>query len=268
MFPPYFLKGSQMVSRQLISNSHDIKCILFDLDGTLYNQHVLRIIMAVNLLFVDADGKGRPLTRWQSIKIIRTFRKEREKLRSCGVVTNLKCVQYENTAKIIGIGHDVVKSVVKEWIFERPLYWLKRIADKEIGKLMIRLRQQGYRLGIFSDYPIKNKIIALGLEPDIFDVLICATDKNINAFKPNCAGFERAAKLWGCEMNNIMYVGDRAETDIDGALNAGMYAVLIQRGLLTRKCKRKNVVTIRSLSDLEKLLPNSVSGKTGMPTDS
>ena len=161
-----------------------------------------------------------------------------------------------------------MESVVKEWIFDRPLYWLKRIADKEIGELLIRLKQRGYRLGVFSDYPVKSKIIALGLEPDILDVLICATDNNINAFKPHFAGFKRAADLWGVETNNIVYVGDRAETDMEGALNAGMYAVLIQHGILTRKCKHKNVVTIRRLSDLEKLLPNSVSEKTGMLTDS
>ena len=56
---------------------------------------------------------------------------------------------------------------------------------------------------------------------------LCATDPEINAFKPYPKGFLHACTLWGLRPEEVLYVGDRPEVDAVGALNAGMPCVIL-----------------------------------------
>jgi FMN phosphatase YigB (HAD superfamily) len=70
---------------------------------------------------------------------------------------------------------------------------------------------------------------ALGLAPAV-SLTLCATDPDINAFKPHPKGFLRACTLWGVPPEQVLYVGDRPEVDAVGAAAAGMPCAILQQG--------------------------------------
>ena len=76
--------------------------------------------------------------------------------------------------------------------------------------------------------------------------------------KPHPSIFEAALKLVDVPAAESVMVGDAAGHDIDGALGAGMHAVLLHRGLVPhpreQALARAGVPTVRSLSELPELL--------------
>jgi putative hydrolase of the HAD superfamily len=76
--------------------------------------------------------------------------------------------------------------------------------------------------------------------------------------KPHPSIFEAALKLVGVAAAESVMVGDAARHDIDGALGAGMHAVLLHRGQVPHPREealaRGGVPTVRSLSELPALL--------------
>jgi FMN phosphatase YigB (HAD superfamily) len=59
---------------------------------------------------------------------------------------------------------------------------------------------------------------------------LCATDPDINAFKPHPKGFLHACARWGLPPAEVLYVGDRPEVDALGAVQAGMPCALLGAG--------------------------------------
>ena len=87
------------------------------------------------------------------------------------------------------------------------------------------------RVGVFSDYPPHAKLRALGVA-DAFSLVLCASDPDIGAFKPTRAGFWCACERWGLPPREVLMVGDRPDVDAAGAAAAGMPCVIIgQRAL-------------------------------------
>jgi FMN phosphatase YigB (HAD superfamily) len=56
--------------------------------------------------------------------------------------------------------------------------------------------------------------------------------------------------------DEVVYIGDNPEDDIEGALNAGLSAILIDRGKKTNSATAKevNAIKINSLTELTKIL--------------
>jgi putative hydrolase of the HAD superfamily len=83
-------------------------------------------------------------------------------------------------------------------------------------------------MGVLSDYPAEAKLRALGVA-DRFSPILCASDPEVGAFKPNPAGFLRACTLWGLTPAEVVFVGDRPDVDAAGARSAGMRCVIVGR---------------------------------------
>jgi HAD superfamily hydrolase (TIGR01509 family) len=195
--------------------------MLFDLDGTLYRQPPLRLRMALELALSPLGG---PLAALRAARGVAAFRRAREALRAePGGVARL---QYERPAADLGVEPSLLEGWVREWIHERPLRHLRGLRAPGLVELLDGLAQRGIRAGIFSDYPARAKLEALGVA-DRFDPVLCATDPEIDVFKPNPRGFLRACEIWGLAPAQVLYVGDRAEVDAEGARRAGMACVLV-----------------------------------------
>src|SRR5215813_14173505 len=88
-----------------------------------------------------------------------------------------------------------------------------------------------------------DKLKSLGVA-DRMSVALCATDPEINAFKPHPTGFLHACALWGLRPEEVLYVGDRPEVDAVGALNAGMPCVILsQRARRARQREASSTYT-------------------------
>jgi HAD superfamily hydrolase (TIGR01549 family) len=201
------------------------QAVLFDVDGTLYRQAPVRALMAAELTVVPwATHRLDAPAVWRTL---RTFRRVREELRTIGAgAESLDRLQYRTAASRAGVEPRFVEGLVGEWMIRRPLRYVRLARRADLIETLAALRERGVRVGVFSDYPTREKVDALGLS-SWTDLQVCATDEAVNAFKPHPRGFLHACERWGVPPDRVVYVGDRADVDAAGASRAGMRCILI-----------------------------------------
>jgi HAD superfamily hydrolase (TIGR01549 family) len=203
-----------------------VRAVLFDVDGTLYGQTLIRLLMGAELLSLPASygSISRARRVWRAIG---AFRKIREELRAIEPGQgNLAVLQYTETARRTGEDAADIERWVDEWIHRRPLKYLRSSRRIGLEGFLSDLAHAEIRAGVLSDYPADAKLTALGLEGR-FTLSLCTTDPDIGAFKPHPAGFLRACALWGLRPHEVLYVGDRPDVDAAGAAAAGMPCAII-----------------------------------------
>jgi putative hydrolase of the HAD superfamily len=93
-------------------------------------------------------------------------------------------------------------------------------------KEMLTILRQRYRIGLLSNFthpPAASQIIAeLDLEP-FFDTVLISGDLGYR--KPHLSVFEALIDRVGAEREEIAFVGDDPEADVEGALRAGLQPV-------------------------------------------
>lgn len=205
-----------------------IRAVLLDIDGTLYHQRSLRGLMAFELSTAPfALGSIREALRvW---RILKCFREGREALRAMeDPRVPLVSLQYSLVAERVCVTSREVEMVVREWMYRRPLKHLRICRRRGMKEFFQLAAERGLRTGVFSDYPVREKLQGLGIHAPL-TVELCATDPEINAFKPNPKGFLYACHLWNLDPREVLYVGDRHDVDARGAKAAGMPYVIFSR---------------------------------------
>ena len=102
-------------------------------------------------------------------------------------------------------------------------------------ELMDYLRQKGYRMHMCSNgfHEVQyKKLEACGLR-DYFDTIILSEDAGVN--KPSPLYFDYALKVSGASRGTTLMIGDNLQSDILGALNAGLDALLFNRWAIDKK---------------------------------
>jgi putative hydrolase of the HAD superfamily len=201
-----------------------IRAVLFDLDGTLYRQSLMRAAMALELLAAGVWQPWQAARRWRAL---RTFREAQELLRSLPLIGS-DDPQLARAAARSNMRRADVARLVDEWMFERPLKYMPLCRARGLTDLLDGLERRRLALGVLSDYPPVGKLEALGVA-DRFQLVLCSTDPEIRAFKPNPRGFLIAARRWGLSPREVLMVGDRVDVDAAGAAAAGMPCVIVGR---------------------------------------
>src|SRR5579864_532515 len=140
--------ASDATVRNPVNPTRRVRAVLFDVDGTLYDQRSMRLLMAVEL-------GGLALTRpflapavWRGLS---AYRSAQERLR--GQIDASAARQLESAAQRVGMTAAELAVIVDEWMIERPLKYLARCRAEGLIELLEFLRTKQVQLGVLSDYP-------------------------------------------------------------------------------------------------------------------
>lgn len=111
--------------------------VVFDLDGTLYDQPPLRRAMAIELC--------KHSLRQRSLRTVRTLRAFRQIRELLGEVQgdDFTHEQFSLTSRRCGCSEGEIRAMVEEWIERRPLALLPRYKARGIDRLFSALRAPG-----------------------------------------------------------------------------------------------------------------------------
>jgi HAD superfamily hydrolase (TIGR01549 family) len=199
-----------------------VKVVIFDVDGTLYDQSKLRGKMLLALL---QYYMWRPW-RLQDVRMLAHFRSEREK-RAGVACADLENAQYRWCAEKGGYPVDKVKEVVERWMFDYPNQFLAGCRYPGTKAFFDLLLEKGIKIAIYSDYQAQDKLKAMELPADL---IISSTDPQVDRLKPDPTGLFYIARHMGVSPQDCVFIGDRYEMDGECASKAGMPFLIIDKG--------------------------------------
>lgn len=185
------------------------KAVLFDFDSTLYtpNHFGFKLVMA-NFFHMFTSHRDRDVR--MALK---------------GKDYNNSQAFYIEYFKLLGENN-------RDWYFETYLPSMARVLKKSITarpkaqELIDRLQSQGLKVGVYSDYPmVKERCEAIGLT---FNTKHLWCSEAFGALKPAPRPFVTIAEELGLSPKEVLFIGDRVDTDYKGATAAGMDCVLVK----------------------------------------
>ncbi|MBE0535622.1 MAG: HAD family hydrolase [Phycisphaerae bacterium] len=234
--------------------------MLFDLGETLLEfgrVDVWRMFQeAANSSYAYLQEQGQPVRglggyKWASFLLIRL------KL----LVSDWTGRDWDSLALLRRIGerggYDLTEEQLRElnWRWYEPL-GRRAKAEPDLAETLARLRDAGLRLGIVSNTWVNGDALERHLEQlgvlGFFEVRIYSCSYRFR--KPDRRLFRKATEELGVLPGHVMFVGDRLDTDVRGALNAGMVPVLKLAYTNARKRAPAGVERIEKLSELPRLI--------------
>ena len=193
------------------------KAVIFDVDGTLYDQRPLR--RAIFRRFAAAYWR-KPVLGARTARVLQAYRRGHEELRGqpYSVETDLNLA-----AEKSGVPVSEVREIVERWMEAEPLDLLASCVYSGVTGLLQKLADLGVPCGIFSDYPPEDKLKAMKLT-SFFNCVKCADE--VGWLKPDPRGLLAVLQSMGVEPGAAIYIGDR-QVDHDAAIGAGMKVTLI-----------------------------------------
>lgn len=202
-----------------------IDLVIFDVDGTLYDQRQLRLGMLRQLTVHALQTRSL-----DTLLTLRSFRRVREALgEQAGA--DFMALQYAQTASRHGSTVAAVRALTDEWMEQRPLPLLAACRYAHVAEVFAGLRAAGKQIAAFSDYPAVAKLAALGLQADL---VVCSTDAGIARLKPDPAGLLAILRQTGIAPERALMIGDRFDRDGVAAERAGVRALIRSRRAAAR----------------------------------
>ena len=192
----------------IVDFMQNIKAVGFDVDGTLYHAPEAMSIEVGRILIAKA---AEALSR-DPDELAEEYLEKREEYRSNTKVLNSFGLDGER------IFQEVWDSIAVEKYVER---------DKRLVKLMSELKKK-YRLFIItngSGHQVERKLKYLGLDYHDFDPRVYCYDQGW--VKPEPAPFLAAIESLNFRPEEIVYVGDREDIDVEGAQAVGMKTIYV-----------------------------------------
>ncbi len=126
----------------------------------------------------------------------------------------------------------------------------------ETNESLTALKKLEIKLVLVTNSPPTSKIAFAKLDlSKFFDKTVFSCD--IGFMKPNKAIFEYAIKDFAVNPDEVLMVGDSLDKDINGALNAGLNAILLDRKGLT-ECENKVTDLLELVKTINKITsPNN-----------
>jgi len=242
----------------LKSETIEARAVLFDLFDTLLlieaDKNVGRICLKSVYQFLSANGIN---VSFKDFK--RAYCEARTRLYE-GTGRELEEPHYRvrisETLKRLGYEYDPSDPVVSGAAEAYCEEFIRHIhPDEDAYHVLRRLRENGYKIGVVSNFAIPEcarKLISLHGLKDFLDVIVISAE--INRRKPSPEIFKFALESLGVNGVNAIFIGDTPDIDVRGARYAGMKAILIERKSMDANAGDKPDFTIKRLRELLDLL--------------
>lgn len=195
-----------------------IRLVVFDMDGTLYRQRPIRLKMARDVLLYTLSKCD-----FNVIAVLARYRRIKERL-SDEQVIDFERILVTETAMATANSPDKVRAIIAEWIDQRPLRYLRAYRRPRLLELFAGLRREGKSIGILSDYPVKEKLLALELTANY---MAFAGEEGIGLLKPHPKGLKSLIAAAGVTADETIMIGDRADRDGMATRRAGARALIM-----------------------------------------
>ena len=167
--------------------------------------------------------------------------------------TRCNALEDETIAKRCGVKGECKEVCRRLWDeFKKESSWQPFPETKAV---LNHLRGDGYRVGITTNWNSKlRSILRYHKLAPLLDFEVISTELGYK--KPSEKIFAASLVEAGCEKDELIHVGDHLESDYQGALRAGLKAVLIDR----KKRDKVDGPVISNLDQLSELLGGEIEG--------
>ena len=207
-------------------NKYDL--YVFDVDGTLYYQNKLRLIMGKRLLMYYLF---HPL-KFKDLIIIKNFRSLRENAKDTNGL-------FDITAKKCNVSVSRVNEVIKKWIYENPIDALTASKDDTLLAIIDKLKANGKTVAIWSDYEADDKLKALQLSTDY---VYTAEQERVGELKPSPKGLNLIMSDLNVPKDKTIMIGDRMVKDGEAAKKAGCNYLILSKSKKKREEQLKTLL--------------------------
>lgn len=196
-----------------------LRGIIFDVDGTLYEQKAVRLEMAMQLFRFYLLHPWRIRELWG----LALFRKIRENRQFLAVPMP---EQIATVSKKIGLPAKRLQCTIQKWMFEKPLPLIAKHAYQPVLTFLHRMQAEGKRIIIYSDYAPEEKLQVLGIVPD---AVFFPGKAGINTLKPSKESMQSILRAVSLPAEQLLFLGDREEKDGESARMVGIPFFLVSR---------------------------------------
>lgn len=191
----------------------DIDAVAFDIDGTLYPNSRMYLNSALFSLF--------------RLRFLYYFSQVRVAIRSVRPLDDFRDAQAHMLAERMHLSPSQARKRIERAIYSRWQRIFRHIRPfPYLSDLLLKLKAQGYVMGVMSDFPVGDKLAHLNL-PQVWDCVISSEDTGY--LKPNPEPFLALASCLGTVPERVLYVGNSYTYDIEGAFNVGMKTAHLAR---------------------------------------
>lgn len=195
------------------------KAVIVDMDGTLYHQGPVRMVVFLHLLW---HYMIRP-HQIRELFILVQYRKLREK-RAFVTQGDFDKLQIDFLAKKYKVTAERVCAIIDFWMHESPLPIVKKYVHRELCHKLARYRESGGVVAIYSDLPVEKKARAIGMRADY---LFYSGDGTLRGMKPDKADMQVILGKIGFVAEDVLFIGDRYSRDGLSAQSVGMDFLII-----------------------------------------
>lgn len=198
-----------------------LRCMIFDVDGTLYRQAPVRRGMALRFL---SYALRNPAPALRTAAFLRQYRRAQEQIRGAGSRSDQLRVACESSGAERAWG----MKCVEEWIERRPLDLVGKAIYPGLVPFLAKAAQRGIKLAVVSDYPAEEKLRVLGVDA-YFCCVIGSSDPRVRRFKPSPDGILAVLRELEIDPSHAIYIGDRPDVDAEAAKSAGTACAILGR---------------------------------------